>query len=235
MPVDAETRDTYRALLRRRLDHEPVAYLIGTRGFLDDEFAVGPGVLIPRPETEELVLAVEGLLAGGAPRILDLGTGSGCIVLSLLARLDGSTGVGVDVSEDALAWARRNATAMELEDRVNFTCGDLFDAVEGERAFDVIVSNPPYIPEGRRSELMADVREHEPASALFAAGDGLGFYRRILEEAPSYLAPGGIVAMELPGYDGDAVVSFARAAFPDAEASWKADLSGKERLLLVRT
>lgn len=236
MPVDEPMRDEYRALLRRRMAHEPVAYLLGKREFLDHAFAVGPGVLVPRPETEEVVeAALEALGDREAPRILDLGTGSGCILLSILSRLETATGVGIDASDDALSWARKNAAALGLSDRADLRSGDLFAGFGEADTFDLIISNPPYVREGDRDGLMPDVRDHEPGEALFVPGDGLDFYRRILADCGPHLAPNAVVALELPGYSGEEVADVARTALPGASVEVREDLSGKERILIART
>lgn len=235
MPVDDAVRGEYRALIERRIAREPVAYLIGRRDFLDHTFAVGPGVLVPRPETEEVVEAALGALGElAAPRVLDLGVGSGCMLLSVLARLEGATGVGVDASEEALAWARRNAASLGLAERADLRRGDLFAALEAGETFDLLISNPPYVKEGDRPVIMPDVRDHEPSMALFVAGDGLGFYRRILAGCGPHVTPGALVVLELPGEAADEIARLARASLPGADVEIRRDLTGCERIFVAR-
>ena len=192
-----ELEETLAPLMARRLRGEPIQYITGQAEFYGLRFAVRPGVLIPRPETEHLVEeAVR--LAGGmdAPRILDIGSGSGAIAVALAHELPGAAVTSVDISPDALAVARENAAANGV--RVRFVEGDLLGPVAGEM-FELIVSNPPYVPEGDRAELAVEVREHEPHTALFAGADGLGIYRRLIPEAREHLARGGWLLLEI-GY-----------------------------------
>ena len=213
-----------------------MAYLVGRREFLDHSFLVGPGVLVPRPETEEVVeAALEAIAGREAPRILDLGVGSGCILLSILARLPDAVGVGIDASPEALEYARRNAAELGVAERAALREGDLFSALEAAETFDLVISNPPYVKEGDREGLMPDVRDHEPSMALFVPGDGLAFYHRILEGAQPHLAPGGVIVLELPGEDGSVVAGSAERHLAGAALDVRQDLSGKERILVAKT
>ena len=163
------------------------------------EFGVSSDVLIPEQDTENLVEEVMREVCDG-DRILDLCTGSGCILLSLLHYSNGSTGVGTDLSEDAVAAARKNACRLGLSDRSDWRTGDLFEALKPGERFDIIVSNPPYIRRETIGELAPEVRIHEPRMALDGGEDGLDFYRRIIPDAADHLVTGGMLFLEI-GYD----------------------------------
>jgi len=181
-------------LLARRLAHEPVAYVTGTRAFWTIELSVGPGALIPRPDSETLIeAAVDHFGAQGPKTILDLGTGPGTLLLAALDQWPGATGVGIDRSETALAYARRNAERLGLADRAQFRRGD-WGAGLDER-FDLILCNPPYVEAG--AQLASDVAEWEPHEALFAGSDGLEAYRDLAPGMRRWLAPGGLACVEI--------------------------------------
>lgn len=190
--------DRFSELVACRAGGEPVAYLLGRREFYGRDFAVSPAVLIPRPETELLVdLAKTALARVPAPRILDLGTGSGCVAITLALELRGASVTAVDVSPEALAVARANAG--RLAARVRFIESDWFAALGGDERFDLIVGNPPYVAEGDPHLGQGDLR-FEPETALHCGPDGLSAIRRIVAEAPRHLAPGGCLYFE-HGYD----------------------------------
>ncbi|MHA6718739.1 peptide chain release factor N(5)-glutamine methyltransferase [Sphingomonas sp. RS6] len=199
--------EAFAALVARRLTHEPVAYITGTRAFWTIDLAVGPGVLIPRPDSETLIEAAVQWFAGRAPaRILDLGTGPGTLLLAALAEWPTAQGLGVDASEAALGYARRNAEALGMAARADFRLGDWAMGIDAQ--FDLILANPPYI--GTGEPLPRQVRDHEPAAALFAGADGLDDYRRILPELPRLLAPGGAALVEIGWTQADPVSAIAR-------------------------
>lgn len=186
-------------LLARRANGEPMQYLIGTQEFYGLELLVTQAVLIPRPETELLVEAVE-LWATRfhderTLEIVDVGTGSGAIAIALATHLAGCRMTAIDISEAALAVARENAERHECAERIQFLQGDLLAPVEG-RQFDAIASNPPYIPAGDAATMQIEVVQHEPHSALFAGDDGLEIYRRLIPAAHAMLKPCGLLAME---------------------------------------
>lgn len=186
--------DELDVLARRRMSGEPMQYIIGRVEFYGLRINVGPGVLIPRPETELLVEQV--IKMCGMPRmILDLCTGSGCIALALAKNFPQAQVYGVDMSDAALKYAVKNAAANSINS-IRFFCGDLYAPVKGMR-FDLIVSNPPYIPKDDIKDLQIEIRDYEPMSALDGGIDGLNFYRRILAEAPQYLNAGGLVVLEI--------------------------------------
>ena len=212
-PLTGEERDAFRALVRRRANREPVAYLCGHREFFSRAFAVGPDVLIPRPETEHLVeAALAWLQAQGlsTPRILDVGTGSGALAVTLAAEVPGAHVTASDLSAAALQMAARNAAQHGVEARMVWAHGDLLAPISGP--FDLIVSNPPYIPTVDRSTLERDVRDYEPAQALFAGTDGLDIVRRLIPQVRAALAQPGLFLCEFGVAQGAAVESLVRAA-----------------------
>ena len=198
--VTEEEVNQYRAFVQRRKDREPTAMILGEWDFMGLTFRLNKSTLIPEQDTEVLVeTALEELKrrgSGEAPlRILDLCTGSGCILLSLLYELRNAGGLGTDLSEEALEAARENAVRLGLQERAAFRQGDLWEPVGDER-FDLIVSNPPYVPTDVIPTLEPEVRCGEPYAALDGGEDGLVFYRRILEEAAGHLKPSGIIIVE---------------------------------------
>lgn len=197
--VSGPEAELYKTLIERRCTREPLAYILGKWDFMGLEFGVSSDVLIPEQDTENLVEEVMREVCDG-DRILDLCTGSGCILLSLLHYSNGSTGVGTDLSEDAVAAARKNACRLGLSDRSDWRTGDLFEALKPGERFDIIVSNPPYIRRETIGELAPEVRIHEPRMALDGGEDGLDFYRRIIPDAADHLVTGGMLFLEI-GYD----------------------------------
>lgn len=202
--VTEEEVNQYRAFVQRRKDREPTAMILGEWDFMGLTFRLNKSTLIPEQDTEVLVeTALEELKrrgSGEAPlRILDLCTGSGCILLSLLHELRNAGGLGTDLSEEALEAARENAVRLGLQERAAFRQGDLWEPVGDER-FDLIVSNPPYVPTDVIPTLEPEVRCGEPYAALDGGEDGLVFYRRILKEAAGHLKPSGIIIVE-SGFD----------------------------------
>ena len=203
LPKEAE--EHYLEVLKRRSERVPLQYITGVQEFMGHRFLVNEQVLIPRQDTEILVEEVLKYLKPGM-HFLDLCTGSGCILLSLLLGCPGAVGMGTDLSPGALETAKRNQELLEQEALLQES--DLFDQIEG--VFDVIVSNPPYIKSGDIPELMEEVRMFEPLSALDGHEDGLYFYRRIVKESPAYLKAGGGLYLEI-GYDqGDSVSELLR-------------------------
>lgn len=222
--------DEFAALVERRIAHEPVAYITGSRGFWTIEVRVGPGVLVPRADSETLIEAAVAHFAGGEGpnRVLDLGTGPGTLLLAALAEWPEAQGLGVDESETALGYARDNAARLGMADRVELRVGDWAGALDGR--FDLILCNPPYI--GTGEELGPEVREHEPAGALFAGADGLDDYRRIVPDLPRLLAPGGIAVLEIGWTQGEAVCGLVRAA--GLTAALRQDLGGRDRAVTCK-
>ena len=231
-PLTSSELDSFRALVRRRAQREPVAYLCGTREFFSRDFAVSPDVLIPRPETEHLVeSALEWLQSQGltAPRILDVGTGSGALAVTLAAEVPASRVTACDMSAAALQIAARNAAAHGVHERIQWGHGDLLAPVAGP--FDLIVSNPPYVASGDRPELERDVRDYEPSLALFAGTDGLDIIRRLLPQAVAALARPGLFLCEFGSTQGPVVETLVRAAGPWEDVQILPDLQGHPRLV----
>lgn len=216
----------FEAFITRRGTHrEPVSRILERRAFWEHDFLVTPDVLDPRPDTETLV---EHALNANWSTLLDLGTGSGCIALSLLATRPEATGVATDISRPALDTARRNADAMGLLDRVEFTTSNWFSEIVDR--FDLIVSNPPYITADAYRSLDPEVQQHDPQIALTPGGDGLDAYRVIIAQAPDYLTPKGHLMVEI-GYDQAAPVTalFEAAGFSDIAVI--CDINSKERVI----
>lgn len=223
--VSEEKHDSYVNLISRRRLHVPLQQIVGYQEFMGLKFAVTPDVLIPRQDTEILVEEAMRFLHDGM-RILDMCTGSGCILLSLLKYSNDCVGTGCDISEAALQTARQNAASLDIE--ASFVQGDLFENIH-ER-FDFIVSNPPYIPTDVIPGLMEEVKDHEPIDALDGGADGLSFYRRILDCAGEYLYPGGMLFFEIGiGQAGDVVRLMERAGF--GEVTVCRDFAGLERVV----
>jgi release factor glutamine methyltransferase len=216
---------TFAALVERRARHEPIAYITGTRGFWSIDLAVGPGALVPRADSETLILAARAHFAGRAPlRILDLGTGPGTLLLAALDEWPEATGLGVDCAADALAYARRNAAG---NIRATFVEGDWASGID-ER-FDLILTNPPYL--ATEETLPLEVADHEPAAALFAGADGLDAYRAIVPDLPRLLAPGGAAAIEIGHTQAASVTALLDRA--GLTVALHRDLAGRDRCLLV--
>lgn len=205
--MDEEALQNYQVLVKKRAERVPLQYITGVQMFMGLEFKVNPYVLIPRQDTETLVEAALAVCKPGM-RVLDLCTGSGCILISLLHLCEGLVGVGSDISKQALLVARENVKANDVD--AEWVRSDLFSNLSG--TFDVIVSNPPYIPSRVIDTLMPEVRDFEPVEALDGHEDGLFFYDRILQECHGFLNPGGYLMLEI-GYDqGEAVSERMRQA-----------------------
>lgn len=219
----------FAALIEQRQGHVPVSHLIGYRMFWGRRFRVSADVLDPRPETE--ILVAEALTAP-FERVLDLGTGSGCILLSLLTDRGAATGLGVDLSTAALRIAGENANDLGVAPRAEFVESHWFDAVKG--VFDLIVSNPPYIALDEMAGLSPDVRLHEPRMALTDEGDGLGAYRQIAAGAGGHLTPGGRLLVEIGPSQAKAVARIVAEAGLTVENVLK-DLDGRDRVVCARS
>jgi release factor glutamine methyltransferase len=229
-PVIPEAAEAYRAMIDRRAAREPVSRILGRREFWGLDFMVAPAVLDPRPDTETLVRAALDWLEGRPPaRIVDLGTGSGCILLALLHEHPDATGLGIDVSEDALTVARVNARTLGLAEQAMFARGDWLSELPDGSA-DMIVSNPPYIPRAEIAGLDPEVAVYDPAGALDGGADGLDAYRRIAADLARVLAPGGAVFLEIGAGQEDAVTALLEAGGADAVQQFH-DLSGRVRCL----
>jgi release factor glutamine methyltransferase len=227
VPAPAEAR--FRAMVAQRAERRPVAQILGRRRFWGRDFAVTADVLDPRPETETLVAAA---VAGPAPaRLLDLGTGSGAILLTLLAEWPDAVGTGTDASAAALAVAARNAESLGCAARARFVRTDWAEGVDGP--FDLVVCNPPYIPEAEIADLSPEVRCHEPRMALTPGESGLEAYRRIAPHLPRLLAAGGRALLEFGAGQEEAVDRVFRA-LGLAPVGFHADLDGRPRVIELR-
>ena len=233
--ITSQQLETYDAAIARRLSHEPIQYITGEQEFFGLQLKVTPATLIPRPETEHLVESVLSRLPDDrSVNILDVGTGTGAIALALAAHLPQARITAVDISAEALVVARENAAAHNLSDRIRFHPSDLLTGLAEEERFgffDAIVSNPPYIPEGDRADLDPQVRDHEPAQALFAGPTGLDIYCRLIPQARAALLPGSLLAMEIGHGQRDAL-SLLLADWQDVE--FVADLQQIPRVALAR-
>jgi release factor glutamine methyltransferase len=228
-PAVVETSD-YEHLIDRRAAHEPLAYILGHREFWSLDFLVSPATLIPRADTETVVEAA--LAACAAPaRVLDLGTGTGCLLLAVLHERPAAWGVGIDLSQQAAALAALNASRLGLGPRTAVLCGDWAEPVAGR--FDLILSNPPYIETADIPGLMPDVSCYEPVRALDGGADGLAAYRRIVRALPDLLTPDGVAVLELGAGQGSGVAAYARQYGMDA--SFRDDLAGIPRAIILQS
>lgn len=199
--LSEDEEQLFNKFINERLNNRPTAYIVGNREFMGLDFFVKEGVLIPRPDTEVLVEEVIELAKKkGAKNILDIGTGSGAITVSLAKYLENVKVTSVDISDIALEIGKRNAISNEVDDRINFVKSDLFTNIDKETKFDIIVSNPPYIKREVIDTLDKQVKDYEPYNALEGGVDGLDFYRAITKQAKEYLKKGGILAYEV-GHD----------------------------------
>ncbi len=232
--LSAEEEARLTLYIERRCAREPVARILGARAFWGHDFALNEATLEPRPDTETLVETALQMLAArrDAPlRVLDLGTGTGAILLSLLGEWEKATGLGVDIAPRAIEQARQNAAALGLDARASFQLGDWLAGVTGR--FDVIVSNPPYIPAGEIPELMPEVRCYDPRAALDGGADGLAPYRHLAPLLPDYLQPQGVVLFEVgQGQAADVAALLARAGLKPGPMVQ--DLAGIDRCVTAR-
>ncbi|MBO9698061.1 MAG: peptide chain release factor N(5)-glutamine methyltransferase [Sphingopyxis sp.] len=227
-PARYDVPADFDALIARRMAHEPVAYIVGYRDFWTIRLMVGPGMLIPRPDSETLIeAAVDYFGDAGPKRVLDLGCGPGTLLLAALAEWPEAHGLGIDESEKAADRAELNADDLGMDERARFRVGDWAAGLDGQ--FDLILCNPPYIADSE--VLMPDVADHEPTGALFAGADGLDDYRRIIPDLPRLLAPGGLAILEIGHTQHILVRELAETA--GFKVACRQDLGGRDRALLL--
>jgi release factor glutamine methyltransferase len=228
-PPDRKVPERFWPMIERRSAGEPVAYITGRRAFWNIELHVGPGVLVPRPDSEVLIAsAIEHFEGGAGPRrVLDLGTGPGTLLLAALDIWPDSTGVGTDLSRNALSYAAANARRLNFDGRVEWRLGSWADGVAEQ--FDLILCNPPYVADG--ADLGPGIREYEPDEALFAGKEGLDAYRALAPQLPRLLARGGLAAVEIGHDQGEAVTAL--LARDGLQARIAPDLAGRPRAVLL--
>lgn len=237
MPVFQEHLTPYRELIKKRIEHTPVSYLTNRKEFMSLDFYVDERVLIPRPETEQLVETILTEKTGNSERLLELGTGSGVIATCLAVHQPEWEIIATDISEPALAVARKNAETHTAH--IKFLTGDLFEPVKainpaGNIRFDWIVCNPPYVKKTEWDTLSPEVRDYEPEIALFAGDDGLDVIRRLIAEAPEYLAPNGKLILEIGETQADTVQTLIDAEPAYCTYKRLKDYAEKERIVLAR-
>ncbi len=231
-PVEAESAGYFFQLLDRRRGRVPLQYLLGVQEFRGLPFQVTPAVYIPRPETEGLVEEAVTRLEGRPVRLADVGCGSGCVAISIASELPDSQVFATDISPAALAVARENATRNGVGSRIEFLHGDLLEPLSNKAALDAVVSNPPYISEVDLGDLEPEVKEYEPRVALAAGPDGLAVMRRLLPQAETVLAPGGLLLLEI----GIGMEEQVKALLSGTTLVWQAtvpDLHGIPRVLVA--
>jgi release factor glutamine methyltransferase len=230
--LSEKERSTMRDLVRRRAQSEPVAYLVGHREFFGLDFRVTPAVLIPRPDTETLVVELLDVAKPlAAPRILDIGTGSGCIAIAAAVNLPNAQITATDASDAALAVARENAASHKITERIRFLSGDLFRVLEPNERFDIVASNPPYIADHEKETLQNDVRKYEPHEALFSGPTGLETLFRIVDQAPDFLNVGGTLMLEISPEQASAVVGRMEASAKYRDIRVVKDVPGLARVV----
>lgn len=233
--LNAEAAEKFRQAVIKHGEGTPIQYIIGSEEFYGRLFTVSPAVLIPRPETEELVLGTLNRIQSffGGPeklRLADIGTGSGAIAVTLKLEEPLLTVTATDLSADALSVAKENAKALEAE--VGFLQGDLLNPIKqlGEK-LDIVISNPPYIPNQDREWMSEVVTDHEPHLALFAGDDGLDLYRRFMDDLPHVLQPKALVCFEIGTGQGEAVAGLLTSTFPKAKVEVVNDINGRDRMV----
>lgn len=231
-PLTEKQLNDLRPLVRRRASREPLQYIVGHTEFYGLSLKVDSRALIPRHETEELVDLIIKKVESAPTRILDLGTGSGALALTLAAQFTGAQVTAIDQSVDALALANENAAALDLSERVQFLQGNWWSPLTIDAQFDLIVSNPPYLTEAEMTTAEPEVIDHEPHDALVAGSDGLNDFRILLEGAPKFLAPGGLLAMETGIAQSEALTELALQAGIAGNSA--EDLSGRPRFFFAR-
>ena len=234
-PLTDAVRAQMRELVQRRAKAEPVAYLVGQREFFSLSFRVTRDVLIPRPDTETLVMEVLDATKGAtAPRVLDLCTGSGCVAVAVAKNAKAAHVLATDISPAAISVATENVNRHQVADRVTLMESDLFSAIPQDRKFDVIASNPPYIPSNEIDQLDAEVAKHEPRLALDGGTDGLDLIRRIIDQAPKFATPGAILLIEFTPEQATTLEQLVSADSRYQDVAIRKDLGHRPRVLSAR-
>ncbi len=238
-PLQKNELADFKVLIKRRRQNEPVAYITGEKGFFDSDFIVTDNVLIPRPDTETLVEQAIGLLdarpAGRPARILELGTGSGAVVVSLAKAMPGNVYFANDISHDAVRIALRNAeNILGSTGRVFMFSGNWFSSVKPGSVFDLVISNPPYIPSGDISGLAPEISGFEPVKALDGGKDGLECFRLIIGQACGFLADGGVLLLEMGSDQKQGIAEIAGRYDSYLPPEFKKDLAGNDRVALIK-
>lgn len=232
--VDSRLVDAYANAVARRAGHEPFHYITGSREFYGLDLEVSPAVLIPRPETEMLVEhSIAYLSAHRRPAFCEVGVGSGCISIAILKNIPAAAAVGLEISTEAIKVAGRNAERHGVSKRLDLRRSDVFSALGGNERFGLIVSNPPYVPAAAVDGLQAEVRDHEPRAALTDGADGSTIIRRIIDEAPGHLEPGGALMLEIGMGQAETVAAMFRDRVWDAPRI-EADLQGIPRTVSAK-
>ncbi len=230
--MNADAVERFAEMTARREQEEPIAHIIGRREFWSLDFEVSPGMLTPRTDSETLIeAALRRRPRSAALRIVDLGCGTGALLAALVSEYRSAVGIAVDIDPHAVALANRNFARLGFAARARARGGDWFEGLEG--VFDLIISNPPYIPADARRSLPREVRDYEDPRALFAGADGLDAFQRILAAAPGRIAPDGLVVLEIGWDQADEVKKLATKAFPTALIVVERDLSARPRALII--
>ncbi|MGZ0169232.1 MAG: peptide chain release factor N(5)-glutamine methyltransferase [Planctomycetales bacterium] len=234
-PLEPDERATMRDLVRRRATLEPVAYLVGFREFFGLDFEVEPGVLIPRPDTESLVVtALEVLNELSSPSVLDICTGTGCVPIAIASNCEAAVLTAIELDDHVHQIAQRNIQKHELTNRISLLQGDLFSPLSSDASFDVITANPPYVTDEEMNTLQPDVRLHEPQLALRGGSDGLDIVRRLIAESPLRLTDGGTLLLEIGDQQSEAVTQLFADANKYEPAQIVKDLGGHSRVVWAR-
>ena len=240
-PIRKEEKETFERLIKRRISGEPLQYILGHQEFWSIDFRVDPRVLIPRPETELLVEQTLSILSGisfkRSPVVLEIGTGSGAVAISLAKEMENIFLVATDISREALTLAKENAKSSDVLHRIKFVNGNLFDPFrlsKEKEPFDLILSNPPYITCSEIEGLAKEVKDYEPTIALNGGEDGLTFYRKIISHAPFYLKKGGWLLLEVGQAQGEKVSELIEQGEDFFAPQRLRDLSGIERVVQIQ-
>jgi len=237
-PLDKTELSGFKGLIKKRIQNQPVAYIIGEKGFFESDFLVTRDVLIPRPDTEIIVEQAIEILRKDSNhnhkrKILELGTGSGAIIISLAKEISYNSYFASDFSIAAIDIAKKNAERI-ANNKISFFCSNWFSAIKSTAQFDLILSNPPYVPSKDIAKLQPEIRKFEPMMALDGGDDGLDSYRTILQNAHSHLVPGGIILLEIGFDQKDGVINIVNKFAQYQSVEFIKDLAGHNRVVLIK-